>query len=153
MRVLLLGGTGLLGHNVLRRLIDEGHDVVALVRRADGIKMKEGRWQTVVGSLLDYETISRTAEGCDAIINCAGVTDMSLPRLEDYLPVNRDLPQMLVRVAKEHGIRRLVHTSTVNTIGRLSGQRECADAGAVQEQFLCPEQDDGGTGCKRCGVK
>ena len=135
MRVLLLGGTGLLGHNVLRRLIDEGHDVVALVRRADGIKMKDGRWQTVVGSLLDYETISRTAEGCDAIINCAGVTDMSLPRLEDYLPVNRDLPQMLVRVAEEHGIRRLVHTSTVNTIGYGTADCPVNESAPMQEPF------------------
>lgn len=117
MRVLLLGATGLLGHNVLRRLMDEGHEVVALVRRSDGIRLEKSGWETVTGSLLDYSTLEKAAEGCDAIINCAGTTDMSLRRYEDYLPVNRNLCGMLVRLMKSHGISILVHVSTVNTIG------------------------------------
>lgn len=117
MKVLLLGATGLLGHNVLLRLMDEGHQVVALVRRADGLRLKKKGWETVIGSLLDYGTLEKAATGCDAIINCAGTTDMSLRKYEDYLPVNRDLSAMLVRLMDEHGISVLVHASTVNTIG------------------------------------
>jgi nucleoside-diphosphate-sugar epimerase len=117
MKVLLLGATGLLGHNVLRRLTDDGHRVVALVRHADAVKLPQGGWETVTGSPLDYDTLSRVAEGCDAVVNCAGTTDMSLRRYEDYLPVNRDLCGLLVRLLDEHGISTLVHTSTVNTIG------------------------------------
>lgn len=62
MKVLLLGATGLLGHNVLLRLMEEGHQVVALVRRADGIHLPQGTWETVVGSLLDYNTLEKAAE-------------------------------------------------------------------------------------------
>lgn len=117
MRVLLLGATGLLGHNVLLRLMNEGHQVVALVRRADGIRLEKKGWQTVIGSPLDYNTMEKAAQGCDAIVNCAGTTDMSLLRYEDYLPVNKDLCGKLVRLLEEHGISTLVHASTVNTIG------------------------------------
>lgn len=43
MKVLLLGATGLLGHNVLQKLMADGHEVNVVVRRADGIKLpKEG---------------------------------------------------------------------------------------------------------------
>ena len=69
------------------------------------------------GSFLDEETLRRAAHGCDAIVNCAGVTDMSLLRYEDYLPVNRDLCGRLVRLMEEKQIKCLVHTSTANTIG------------------------------------
>ncbi len=117
MKVLLLGATGLLGHNVLRHLEDEGHRVVALVRRSDGIRMSGGRWETVIGSPLDYEVLSKVSIGCDAIVNCAGSTDMALRRYEDFLPVNRELCHMLVRLMDEQGINTLIHTSTVNTIG------------------------------------
>lgn len=117
MRVLLLGATGLLGHNVLLRLVEEGHQVVTLVRCADGFLQRKGGFEIVTGSLLDYSTLERAAEGCGAIINCAGTTDMSLRRYEDYLPVNRDLCGLLVRLMNEHGISVLVHASTVNTIG------------------------------------
>ena len=117
MRVLLLGATGLLGPNVLQRLMDEGHRVVVLVRRPDGIHLKKQDWDMVTGSVLDHSTLEKAANGCDAIINCAGTTDMSLLKYEDYLPMNRDLCEMLVRVLDEHGINVLVHASTVNTIG------------------------------------
>ena len=123
MKVLLLGATGLLGHNVLLRLMEEGHQVVALVRRADGIHLPQGTWETVVGSLLDYNTLEKAAEGCDAIVNCAGTTDMSLRRYADYLPVNRDLCERLVMLMNDHGISVLVHASTVNTIGY--GSEDC----------------------------
>ena len=117
MKVLLLGATGLLGHNVLRRLMDEGHRVVALVRRPDAIRLPMEGWEMVTGSLLDYDVLSRATEGCEAIVNCAGVTDMSLLHYEDYLPVNRDLCRLMVRLMDEQGITTVVHASTVNTIG------------------------------------
>lgn len=117
MKVLLLGATGLLGHNVLLRLMDEGHQVVALARRADGIHLPAGGWETVEGSLLDYNTLRKASEGCDAVVNCAGCTDMSLLHYSDFLPVNRDLCALLVKLMDDTGIKTLVHTSTVNTIG------------------------------------
>ena len=118
MKVLLLGATGLLGHNVLQRLVAEGHEVTALVRRSDGIRLPAAaRWHAVVGSPLDYAALHRAAEGCDAIVNCAGATDMSLLRREDFMPMNHDLCEMMVRLMEETGIKVLVHTSTVNTIG------------------------------------
>ena len=123
VKVLLLGATGLLGHNVLRHLVSAGHDVTVLVRRADGVKIPQGGWRTVTGSPLDRSVLLAAAKGCDAVINCAGATDMSLPRLDDYLSANRDIPALVVSVMEELGIRILVHTSTVNTIGH--GSADC----------------------------
>ncbi len=118
MRVLLLGASGLLGHNVLRRLLDEGHEVRVLVRRPDAVKL-HGEWETVTGALTDFATLLGVAEDRDAIVNCAGVTDMSLRR-GDYTAVNTTLCASLLEVMKRLGIRTLVHASTVNTIGHSS---------------------------------
>lgn len=135
MKVLLLGATGLLGHNVLQKLMASGHDVNVLVRRADGIRLPGDGWRVFVGSPLDYETLLNAAKGCDAVINCAGVTDMSLLRLKDYLPINSEMPKMVVRVMEEHGISTLVHTSTVNTIGYGSIDRPATENAPMQEPF------------------
>lgn len=121
MNVLLLGGNGLLGHNVLKALLHRGHSVRALVRRKESLHT-EGmpaveRLTVLEGSLLDDRVLEAAAEGCDAIVNCAGVTDMSLLRYEDYLPVNRDLCRRLTQLMERQGIVRLVHTGTANTIG------------------------------------
>jgi nucleoside-diphosphate-sugar epimerase len=117
MKVLLLGATGLLGHNVLRRLLADGHRVVALVRNRRALMVEgEGCEVRECRNIVDAEVLGAAAAGCEAVVNCAGVTDMSLLRYEDYEEVNVRLPEMLVDVMKEHGIRRLVHVSTVNTL-------------------------------------
>ena len=110
--VLLLGATGLLGRNVLQVLLERGIPVRALVRSTLDVPGVE----VVKGSILSREDLLKAADGCDAIINCAGTTDMTLPSVEDFLPVNRDLPAMLCDVATLSGIKVMVHTSTANTI-------------------------------------
>lgn len=125
--ILLLGASGLLGHNVLRLLLERGERVRVLLRPGSdlcpfGQSPQLPTPEVLRGSLLDPDILLQAAEGCGAIINCAGTTDMALRRLEDYLPVNRDLPAQLCRVMEETGIRTLVHTSTANTIA--AGSRE-----------------------------
>lgn len=112
MHVLLLGATGLLGRNVLQVLLEKGIAVRALVRSALDVEGAE----VLRGSVLSREDLLNAAKGCDAIINCAGTTDMKLPSVEDFLPVNRDLPAMLCEVATLVGISVLIHTSTANTM-------------------------------------
>lgn len=120
--ILLLGATGLLGHNVLLELLDRGYTVRALVRSAtrlqlDNEHLQSDRLQIIEGSLLSDSDLQRAAEGCDAIVNCAGTTDMSLLQLEDYRPVNTTLCKRLLAAMEQHGINTLVHVSTANTIG------------------------------------
>lgn len=119
MNVLLLGSTGLLGHNVLHCLLKEGHKVVALVRNAEVIKdVADNPLLTVVkGSLTNVEDLRRAIQGCDAVVNCAGTTDMSLLRYDDYLPVNKTLCEQVLQLMDEMGIATYVHVSTANTVG------------------------------------
>lgn len=133
--ILLLGASGLLGHNVLRLLLERGLPVRVLLRPGSdllpldawappsGVRQGQIRTPEIMrGSLLDYPTLREAAAGCSAIINCAGTTDMRLPRPEDFYPVNRDFPALLCRILEETGIRTLVHTSTANTVA--AGTRE-----------------------------
>ena len=116
--ILLLGATGLLGRNVLNLLLERGIPVRALVRSS----LPVAGLDVVGGSVLDKETLLRAADGCRAIINCAGTTDMTLPRVEDFLPMNRDLPALLCEVMLACDIPALIHVSTANTIA--SGTEE-----------------------------
>lgn len=136
MKVVLIGASGLLGHNVLLRLLGEGYEVRVLVRRPDAVRLPQGNWQTVVGNPTDRSTLLAAAEGCQALVNCAGVTDMSLLRYDDYLSVNRDLCGLLVEAMEHWGIDTLIHTSTVNTIGYGSPARPADEQVPMQAPFL-----------------
>lgn len=117
--VLLLGATGLLGHNVLKTLLESGHDVRAIVRNGSNYISYDGdrdSFETFEGDILKEEDLLSAADGCDAIINCAGTTDMSLHCLDEFKPVNTLLPAMLTQVMERKGITTLIHTSTANTI-------------------------------------
>lgn len=139
MKVLLLGASGLLGHNVLKHLLQQGHEVHALLRNVSALHTQafpSTHGLTLFqGSLLDGNTLETAAQGCEAIINCAGVTDMSLLRHEDYLPVNRDLCGMLVAVMEKLNIHRLVHTSTANTIGYGTPSHPATESSPMQPPF------------------
>ena len=126
--ILLTGASGLLGHNVLRELLERGFRVRAIVRSEGSIKEaaipegKEALLEVYVGSILDFKLLAQLSVGCDAAINCAGMTDMSLLDLDDYIPVNRDLPVALCSIMEKSGsMKTLVDVSSANTIGNGNG--------------------------------
>ena len=135
MKVLLLGATGLMGHNVLQRLTATGHQVVAVVRRRSALHIETPDTKVIEGCITDPDTVMAAAEGCDAIVNCAGVTDMSLLHYEDYAAVNVNLCHTIVETMKRHGISVLVHASTVNTIGYGSAGHPADEQVAVKAPF------------------
>lgn len=137
MTILLLGGSGLLGHNVLHRLLDQGHAVHALVRNTAAIHLSSSSEGLTLfqGSLLRDEDLFRAAQGCDAVINCAGTTDMSLLHPDDYKPVNSLLCHRLVQLMAQVGITRLVHTSTANTIGFGTPSHPATEESPIQPPF------------------
>lgn len=120
--ILLLGATGLLGHNVLEMLLRHGYSVRCIVREGSSIDgavlsaASEGQLQIVTGSILSDSILEKSISGCSAVINCTGVTDMGLSRMEDYRPINTDLPLRLARILNDYSGGVLVNISTANTI-------------------------------------
>lgn len=140
MKILLLGASGLLGHNVLAELCRRGHEVVALLRSdlhpsfpADLCFEK----RFFKGSLADlpFDTLTDAAQGCQAVVNCAGTTNMALLHLADYLPVNRDLCSKLLALMDALDFSTLVHVSSANTVGFGSETVPGVEADAIASPF------------------
>ncbi|KWW30311.1 MAG: dihydroflavonol-4-reductase [bacterium P3] len=135
MKILLLGGSGLLGQNVLYTLLQRRYEVVLLLRAGSVAPDPAPGLAVLRGSLLCDADLETAASGCQAIINCAGTTDMSLLRLADYLPVNRDLCGRLVQLMERCGITTLVHVSTANTVGYGRPGHPAAEDAPAQPPF------------------
>jgi nucleoside-diphosphate-sugar epimerase len=118
MNVLVTGSNGLLGHQVVFELLKNRHDVSIIVRSKATVYFDLDAIDSVTeGNFTDYETLKKAAEGCDAIIHVAAVTATDLLHYKDYARINVDGSALVIKVAEELNIKRLVFVSTANTIG------------------------------------
>ena len=140
--ILLTGASGLLGHNVLITLLQRGEQVIAPLRDASRLLLPASLAGSPNLHIIPMESIQFPLpesaihhSNISAIINCAGTTDMSLPTLDDFMPVNKDLVEHLVMLMRDHNIPTLVHVSTANTIGYGSADRPATEEAPFQEPF------------------
>jgi len=116
MKVLVTGGTGLVGSHIIERLVRRGDQVVAPVRSERGRALVESLGaQSALGAVEDERTWD-LAEDVGAIVHAAAIVVQSAP-WERYRAVNVDSVRMAVDAAARVGAR-LVHISSVAVYGR-----------------------------------
>ncbi len=112
MRILLLGGYGLIGKEVGRALIEGGHEVVAAARNPDlGQRLLPGAaWLKIdLNNPIDPEGWKRYLRDCDAVVNAAGALQSGGG---DRLDVSqRDNLLSLIAACEAGGIERFVQIS------------------------------------------
>ncbi|HTI30712.1 MAG TPA: NAD(P)-dependent oxidoreductase [Sphingomonas sp.] len=108
MIVALTGGTGFLGRHVLDRLIQHGHAVKALARRAQPAR-NNVEW--VAGDLADGAALAGLCKGVDAAIHVAGV--VNAPDAAGFDAGNRQGTANIAAAAKGAGVTRFVHVSSL----------------------------------------
>ncbi len=75
MKILVTGGTGRIGANLVTRLLDKGHDVRSLVYPGDASRAHKldtyANVETVAGDLRNLEDVRNAVKGVDAIYHIA----------------------------------------------------------------------------------
>jgi NAD(P)-dependent dehydrogenase (short-subunit alcohol dehydrogenase family) len=67
MKIAVIGATGTLGRNVVPRLLAHGHDVRAIVRRAEAVpRFAAIGAETAVANIFDTDALAAALAGCDA---------------------------------------------------------------------------------------
>lgn len=117
MKVLVTGANGLLGHHVVMELIARGQGVSVIVRNTRNLCFDCSKVNIHIGDFTLYDDLKTAATGCEAIIHIAAITDAGLRRYEDYSRVNVEGTKLVLRVADELGINRIVYVSSANTVG------------------------------------
>jgi NADH dehydrogenase len=114
MKVLVIGGTGFIGTEVSRELLDRGHTVTVLSRTPDTAPLPEVV-RTVSGDVTDYGSIEAVFEGQDVVVNLVALSPLFSPTRGDELHdrVHFGGTRNVVRAAEEHGVHRLVQMSAL----------------------------------------
>lgn len=128
-KALVTGATGFVGAAVARALVAEGWQVRALVRSgSDRRNVDMLAAEQVVGDLTDAASLERALEGCEAAFHVAADYRLWAPQPQVLYRTNVDGTGNLLEAARRAGVRRVVYTSSVATVGiPADGRPGCED--------------------------
>jgi dihydroflavonol-4-reductase len=120
MTTLVTGATGFVGSAVARVLAARGHTLRLLTRAASDRRNLAGvDAEIVTGDLTDPESLVRAAAGCRYVLHVAADYRFWVPDPDAMLRANVDGALAMVRAAAKAGAERIVHCSSVATLGQI----------------------------------
>lgn len=110
MNLLILGGTGRVGSNLVENALQDDHYVTVLVRTPEKIQIQHNNLTVVQGNVLSKEDIEQVMHGADVVISALN-TDGGTT-LTDSMP-------LIIDAMKKEGIKRII---TIGTAGILQSR-------------------------------
>ena len=125
MAILVTGGAGFIGSNLVHELADGGHDVTVLDDLSTGSAgnltglAETARVRVVTGDVRDVGMVRAAAEGAEVIYHLAALPSVARSVVDPVAThrVNVDGTLRILEVARGAGVRRVVYASSSSVYG------------------------------------
>jgi dihydroflavonol-4-reductase len=117
MKLFITGATGFVGTHVAQLAEAQGAKLRLLARASSDTSRLPKSAEVVVGDLRAPEGFAAAVQGCDALIHVAADYRLWVPDPGEMYKANVEGTRSLLRLAREAGVRRVVYTSSVATMG------------------------------------
>jgi len=115
----ITGATGFVGAAVARTLIGKGHRLRALSRPNNDRRNLAGLdIEIIEGDLGKPETYKHALQGCDALFHVAADYRIWVPDPTAMNHINVEGTKALMQAAMDGGVKRIIYTSSVATLGK-----------------------------------
>ncbi|MEN4476847.1 3-beta-hydroxysteroid dehydrogenase [Mycolicibacterium cosmeticum] len=127
--ILVTGGSGFVGANLVTTLLERGHQVRSFDRVPSPLP-DHPKLQTVVGDITDTADVAKAVDGIDTVFHTAAIIDLmgGASVTEEYrkrsFSVNVEGTKNLVRAGQAAGVRRFVYTASNSVV---MGGQDIAD--------------------------
>ncbi|MCB0663136.1 MAG: NAD-dependent epimerase/dehydratase family protein, partial [Saprospiraceae bacterium] len=120
--ILVTGGTGFVGSYLLRYLVEKGYSNVFALKREtspmDMVAPVQDKIKWLTGDLLDVPFLEEALEGKSYVFHCAAVVSFKIGESDEMIRINEEGTANIVNVSNFHGIKKLVHVSSIAALGR-----------------------------------
>jgi dihydroflavonol-4-reductase len=118
MKAFVTGATGFVGSHVARWLADQGAELRLLVRPTSLTANLEGiAGERVTGDLREPESLRKAMAGCEAVFHVAADYRLWAPKPHEMYRSNVEGTRNIIESARQTGVRRVIYTSSVATMG------------------------------------
>ena len=140
MLAFITGATGFVGSHVARVLAGQGADLRLLVRAGSDTQNIEGlNAERVIGDLRDPASIEQAMAGCDTVFHVAADYRLWVRDPDQMYQSNVEGTRAVLDAARKNRVRRVVHTSSVATMGFTSnGHLADEDSPVKLESMIGP---------------
>ncbi|WP_429886564.1 complex I NDUFA9 subunit family protein [Geoalkalibacter halelectricus] len=134
MKVFVTGGTGFVGHEVVRQLIAQGHEVVALVRSGSEDKVAQSEQVKIhTGDVTEPDSLPQGMQGCDAVIHLVGIIRQFPDKGVTFERLHVEGSRNVREAAAAQGVKRLLHMSA-------NGTRQDAETGYHKTKWQAEQE-------------
>src|SRR6266849_2167295 len=122
MLAFVTGATGFVGSHVARVLAENGADLRLLVRSSSDLRnIQELNVERVTGDLREAASLKKGVTGCDVVFHVAADYRQRVRDPDEMYRANVEGTRAILQAAREGGVRRVVYTSSVATMGFSNG--------------------------------
>lgn len=137
MRVLVTGADGLLGTNIVRYLLETGHQVSVFLMKGSASTTLNGLpIQSFYGNILEPSSLNDAFNGQDVVIHVAASTNIYPAKSKIVRKINIDGTKNIVAACKQFGLKKMVYIgsgSSINSEKGVSGESYGLDY--IQSKF------------------
>lgn len=134
--ILVIGGTGMIGEPIARRLKEDGHRVRVMTRDSNKArKMFDESFEIVIGDVSDTSSLEKSLNGCSGV----------------HMNLTEDIEQLgaenVASVAPKKGVERITYTAGTNAVeenawfppakGKLLAEKAIQESG-IPYTIFCP---------------
>jgi putative NADH-flavin reductase len=153
MKVVVFGAAGRTGFEVVRRALEKGHKVKAVVRNLAQISLIHPNLEVVSGDALSQDSVSKAVEGQDAVVSCLSSAELSHRQVFIHHIINAMRLHKVRRVIAIGGIGALQASEHLKVYETTTFPREYVDitqahirvldallTSRLDFTFVCPPQ-------------
>lgn len=122
MKILVTGGAGFIGSNLIERLVKDQHEVVVIDNLLRGNKIPSETLKKihfVKGDVCDTQLVNELTKGCDIVFHLAAIlgVDVVADNPIDTMDVEVIGMRNITNAAIEHGVKKILYASTSGIYG------------------------------------